>query len=111
VRFSLSGQATVPASGSVTVTLNGPPAWWKYDLTTVVCTVGKNGQTFPECDVYRGWVADSQLLGHSRSADNVTFNAAPGDVLMPGDFLIVIFTAALVGSLAVVNAFGEQVKL
>ncbi len=111
-RFSLTGRAVIPASGGVTVSLNGPPAWWRYDLDTVVCTVGRvSTASLPTCNVYRGYIGQSQLLGHSRAADNVTFDAAPGDVLMPGDFLIVVFAGALVGSTAVVNAFGRQVKL
>jgi len=112
MRFALAGRATVPASGSVTVTLNGPPAWWRYDLTTVVLTCGLVAPTqHPEADVYRGSIGAANLLGHSRAADNVTFSCQPGDVLIPGDFLIVVFTGALVGSTAVVNAFGEQVPM
>ena len=112
MRFSLTGRGTVNAGGAVTVTLAGPPAWWRYDLSTVVCSVGLDSAgSRPTAAVYRGYIGQSQLLGTSRSADAVTFDASPGDVLLPGDSLIVVFANAAPGSTAVVNAFGEQVPI
>lgn len=112
MRFQLTGRAVVPAGGAVNVILTGPPAWWRYELSTVVCSVGLvSAAARPTAAVYRGYIGQSQLLGQSRAADAVTFQAAPGDMLLPGDSLIVVFAGCLVGSTAVVNAFGEQVSM
>lgn len=110
VRFALTGRATIGAGGTATITVNGPPAWWRYDISTVVISsVPPSAGVFPTADVYRGAVTQSTLLGQSRSADKVTFEGAPGDTLLPGDALIVNMAQCLPGSVAVVNVFGEQV--
>jgi len=109
-RFALTGRGTASGAGTVTVTVNGPPAWWRYDISTVVVTATKpSAGVFPTADVYRGAITQSTLLGQSRSADKVTFEGAPGDSLLPGDSLIVVMAQCLAGSVVVVNVFGEQV--
>jgi hypothetical protein len=110
VRWSATGRAVVSGSGSATITIAGPPSWWRVELSTVVVSsVRANTTSFPTCAVYRSTVTPSQLLGQSRSADAVTFDAAPGDVLLPGDQLIAVIAGALAGSTATVNAYGTQV--
>lgn len=112
VRFALTGRATIGAGGTATVTVNGPPAWWRYDISTVVISsTPPSAGVFPTADVYRGAVTQSTLLGQSRSADKVTFEGAPGDTLLPGDALIVLMAQCLPGTTVVVNVFGEQVPI
>jgi hypothetical protein len=112
VRFALTGRATVAAGGTATVTVNGPPAWWRYDISTVVISSSPpSAGVYPQASVYRGAITQSTLLGQSRSADKVTFEGAPGDTLLPGDALIVVMSQCLVGSTVVVNVYGEQVPI
>lgn len=108
-RFALSGRGTLSGAGGITLTLNGPPAWWRYEISTVVVTCPPNAGNRPTAAVYRGAITQATLLGQSRAADAVTFQGAPGDVLLPGDMLIVVIAGALPGGMAVVNCYGEQV--
>lgn len=112
IRWSATGRAIASGSGAATVIIAGPPAWWRIDLSTVVvASTRANTTSFPTCAVYRSTITPASLLGQSRSADAVTFDASPGDALLPGDQLIAVLAGVLAGSVVTVNAYGTQVPL
>lgn len=111
-RFAVTGRAVAAADGTATVIVNGPPAWWRYDISSVVITsTAARDDTYPTAAVYRGAITTPTLLGQSRSADRVTFAGQFGDVLQPGENLIVVMAFCLAGSTIVCNMFGEQVAI
>jgi len=106
-RYAATASATVTAGGAVTLFLSGPRAWQMIDIgTVVVSSTRPANNTFPSCSVFRGAQTAQNLLGESRAADKVTFSGSVGDVLLPGDQLIVVVTNALPGTIATANLFG-----
>lgn len=100
------------ASGSGTVTLNIPGPHrigYRWNLSTVVISSSRAATGYPSAAVYLSAVVPSALLGESRTADKVTFDAST-DVMRPGDRLIIVMTNVLAGSPVVVNLFAVEVE-
>lgn len=87
---STSARGTTDASGAVTLSLPGPHRMGtKWQLRTLTLTSSRAGDgTYPTASIYRSIVSPSYLIGTSRAADRVTFDAS-GDWLLPGDALLV----------------------
>jgi hypothetical protein len=104
-----TGTATVAAAGTATVTIEGPHRTsTRWNLRTVVVASTRAGTGgYPTAAVYRGAAVPSLLLGESRTADKVTFDAST-DVMLPGDSLIVVIGNAEPGSLVVVNLYATE---
>ena len=104
-----TGRATVDASGTATVIVRGPHrTLTRWQLVTVTIQSTRVGDgTYPTAKVYRSLVADAAVIGTSRAADAVTFDAS-GDWLLPGDQLVVVVEGASPGTLATVNLFARE---
>jgi hypothetical protein len=101
--------ATVAGDGSATVNIAGPHRTgtrWELRTVVVASTRASTGG-YPTAAVYRGAAVPSLLLGESRTADKVTFDATT-DVLFPGDTLLVVLADAEPGSTAVVNLYARE---
>lgn len=90
-----STRATTAADGSVTLALAGPHrVGTRWNLRTLVVTSDTVGDgTFPTAKVYRSVVSTSAIIGTSRAANAVTFDAS-GDWLLPGDQLLIVIENA-----------------
>lgn len=104
-----SGRGTVGVDGSAIVALRGPHRnLSRWSLSSVVVTsTPPTGGGYPTARVYRSTVSDATLLGLSRAADRVTFDAT-GDWLHQGDQLIVIVENAEPATAVTVNLYATE---
>lgn len=96
-----SARGTTDAAGAVTLSLPGPiRPLDRWDLRTLTVTSELPGDgTFPTAEVYRSIVSPAYLIGTSRAADRVTFDAS-GDWLLAADSLLVVIEGAAPASSA-----------
>jgi hypothetical protein len=105
-----TAQGIVSGSGSVTLNIPGPHRiGYRWNLATVVISSVRAATGYPTASIYLSAVVPSALLGESRTADKVTFDAST-DVMRPGDRLIIVIANALAGSTAVANLFAVEVE-
>ncbi len=103
-----SARATTDGSGDATLRINGPHRiGTRWELSSVVVSCERDGTTYPVASIYRSAVVPAQLMGESRSADRVTFDAK-GDVLLPGDVLVVVVSGASPSTAVQVNLYGDE---
>ncbi len=110
--FSQSGSAVASGTGTATVTVRGPHrvgTTWELGQAVLSATVDPAPNTSCEARLYRSFVHPSQLLGTSLGADADTMEGLPGDVLSPGDTLVVVFIGCAPGSTANVNVRGREI--
>lgn len=101
--------ATVAGDGSATVRIPGPHrtgSRWELRTVVVSCPRATVGG-YPTAAVYRGAAVPSLLLGESRTADKVTFDATT-DVLFPGDELLTVIENSEPGGTVVVNLYAAE---
>lgn len=109
-REVLTGRsATVDGSGVALIIVPGPHRTaTRWQLTSATLTsVALGDGTFPTARVYRSAVDPAFLMGTSRAADQVTFDAT-GDWLLPGDQVVVRVENCQPGSLAVFNLYALE---
>lgn len=107
VAASASGLAD--AGGAITLTIAGPHrnlSTWRLGTVVVTSQAPADGP-LPTCAVYRSYVATSTLLGESRAADKVSFDAST-DWLAQADSLIVVVAGAEPATRVTVNLFGTE---
>lgn len=104
-----SARGTTDGTGAATLRINGPHRIGsRWELSTVVVRCERDGNTYPLASIYRSAVVPAQLMGESRSADRVTFDAT-GDVLLPGDVLVLVVTGAAPSTSVQVNLYGDEI--
>lgn len=104
------GNATADGAGSALIVVAGPHRTaTRWQLTSAVLTSTPVGDgTFPTARVYRSAINPANLMGTSRAADAVTFDAS-GDWLLPGDQLLVEIEQTSPGSVANFTLYGIEV--
>ncbi len=107
--YRATGSTVADVAGDATVIIQGPGPFARYELSSVVVSSTRAGTGYPTATVYRSVISPSNRLGFSRIADADTFDADAGDVLLPGDSLVVVFANVLAGATCTVNAFGNQI--
>lgn len=110
--FSAAGSAMADPQGRALVTVRGPHrtgTTWVIGYAALQSTGAAGGS--PTAKLYRSFVHDSQLLGTSVVADADTMEGLPGDVLSPGDSLVVVFEALAPGTPAFVSLRGNELEV
>ncbi len=94
--------------GGCTLRIVGPHRTgdiWR--LRTLVISSTK-GSGYPTAAVYRSAVVPSALLGESRAADKVTFNATT-DELYPSDQLVIVLANVAPSTVVTANLYATEV--
>lgn len=103
-----SARGTVDAFGRALLTIRGPHRnGSRWALTSVVLRSTGTSDGRPTAAVYRGTIASDTLLGESRAADSVTFDAR-GDWLHQSDQLLIVVENASPGSTVTANLFASE---
>lgn len=106
---SESATGTTGLDGSALLVIRGPHrnlSRWSLQSLVVTSTRPTAGG-YPIARVYRSTVSDATLLGISRAADKVTFDAL-GGWLLQGDQLLVIVDGAEPGQPVHANLFASE---
>lgn len=105
-----TAQGVASGAGAVTLIIPGPHRiGYRWNLATLVLRSPKPAVDYPQAAVYLSAITPSALLGESRTADKVTFDAST-DVMRPGDQLIIVFTNVAPAGLAVANLYAVEVE-
>lgn len=99
-----SGRATADANGVATVTLRSSiwGEWWRIKSASI----SGNSALEPQAKVYRGFVADSNIIGGSNSAN---LDSASGDDFIPQNESVVCqWTGATPGAQFTFTITGER---
>lgn len=106
-----SARGTTSAAGSLTLSLSGPiRPGDRWELRTLTVTSERVGDgTYPTASVYRSIVSPAYLIGTSRAADRVTFDAE-GDWLLAGDSLLIVIEGAAASTAAAAALSAIEVR-